>query len=222
MLVDRKKIDQVFSVGDRFLSGGGKVQLEIREILDDRVRIFSVESKNADRIWYKKLSLALEHIDSIDSRSVGSSLAKLFRENNLKMSISDPFLYGFAKEFLFRSGITSAQEFRRTEDERLRQALSLPDKTIERLASAGTTNPPKQVQVLSREFQRNQYVAAATLLRAGGKCEMCGSVAPFFRRSDGTPYLEVHHKIQLSNGGLDNLSNTIALCPNCHRRAHYA
>jgi 5-methylcytosine-specific restriction protein A len=33
--------------------------------------------------------------------------------------------------------------------------------------------------------------------------------------------LEVHHKKQLSEGGEDTVENAIALCPNCHREAHY-
>jgi 5-methylcytosine-specific restriction protein A len=36
------------------------------------------------------------------------------------------------------------------------------------------------------------------------------------------PFLEVHHIIPLSEGGTDDLKNTAALCPNCHRAVHYA
>ena len=61
----------------------------------------------------------------------------------------------------------------------------------------------------------------ATLRRAKGYCEKCGCKAPFIRKSDNTPYLEVHHTIPLSEGGADNLDNTIALCPNCHRELHF-
>ncbi|WP_163591073.1 HNH endonuclease, partial [Klebsiella variicola] len=38
---------------------------------------------------------------------------------------------------------------------------------------------------------------------------------------DGTPFLEVHHIEWLSNGGEDSVENAIALCPNCHRQAHF-
>ena len=37
---------------------------------------------------------------------------------------------------------------------------------------------------------------------------------------DGSPYLEPHHIVWLSRGGEDTPSNTVALCPNCHRRMH--
>lgn len=32
---------------------------------------------------------------------------------------------------------------------------------------------------------------------------------------------EVHHKVPLSAGGDDTVENAIALCPNCHRKAHF-
>ncbi|MBS5788180.1 MAG: HNH endonuclease [Clostridioides difficile] len=34
------------------------------------------------------------------------------------------------------------------------------------------------------------------------------------------PYLEVHNIIWLSNGGNDDIDNTVALCPNCHKKMH--
>jgi 5-methylcytosine-specific restriction protein A len=70
-------------------------------------------------------------------------------------------------------------------------------------------------------FARNPDVVAEVLERAGGRCEYCGCPAPFTKRSNGMPYLEVHHKIQLAHDGEDTVSNAVALCPNCHRKAHY-
>jgi hypothetical protein len=80
---------------------------------------------------------------------------------------------------------------------------------------------PKKVQVTSWAFSRNPDVVAEVLYRANGICQACKQRAPFSRRSDKTPYLEVHHRIQLSNGGEDTVENAIAVCPNCHREAHY-
>ena len=80
---------------------------------------------------------------------------------------------------------------------------------------------PKEMQVLSRVFVRNSDVIVEVLVRANGKCEGCGANAPFIRASDGTPYLEIHHKAPLASGGDDTVANAIALCPNCHRRKHY-
>lgn len=44
-------------------------------------------------------------------------------------------------------------------------------------------------------------------------------MAPF-QNKDGEPYLETHHIICLSHGGPDTIDNTVALCPNCHRKMH--
>lgn len=79
---------------------------------------------------------------------------------------------------------------------------------------------PQPIQVLSHAFRRNPDVVAEVLVRANGICERCKSVAPFTRASDGTPYLEVHHRITLAAGGEDTVENAIALCPNCHRYLH--
>ncbi len=90
---------------------------------------------------------------------------------------------------------------------------------LKRLANAPKT--PTVVTVKSRIFVRNPDVVAEVLLRADGKCESCLSEAPFMRKKDGSPYLEVHHRIQLASGGDDSVENSVALCPNCHRQAHY-
>ena len=68
-------------------------------------------------------------------------------------------------------------------------------------------------------FQRNPYVCELAQRRANGVCQLCQPPAPFSRK-DHSPYLEVHHVIWLSAGGEDSLSNTVALCPNCHRKMH--
>ena len=44
--------------------------------------------------------------------------------------------------------------------------------------------------------------------------------APFLSMQK-EPFLEVHHIIRLIDDGVDSPFNVIALCPNCHRRAHY-
>lgn len=89
----------------------------------------------------------------------------------------------------------------------------------QRLTSASAT-PKSELRVVS-QFVRNPDVVAEVLLRANGFCERCANEAPFTRAKDGTPYLEVHHKIRLSDGGEDTVENAIALCPNCHRELHF-
>ena len=69
----------------------------------------------------------------------------------------------------------------------------------------------------ARSFAIRLYV----LNRANGSCEGCRAPAPF-HKPDGMPYLEPHHTTRLSDEGPDHPARVIGLCPNCHRRAHYA
>lgn len=80
---------------------------------------------------------------------------------------------------------------------------------------------PTKIPVITYAFIRNPDVVAEVLLRAGGKCERCNQIAPFKRKKDLQPYLEVHHRVQLSKGGEDTVDNALALCPNCHRHLHF-
>ena len=103
------------------------------------------------------------------------------------------------------------------------------DKKVSELASLATSvnlinsypKYPRKREVVTDVYERNPYVVAKSLQRANGNCEDCSQPAPFLRKSDSTPYLEVHHIIPLSQGGEDTLSNVIALCPNCHRKVHF-
>lgn len=91
-----------------------------------------------------------------------------------------------------------------------------------RRARLATADPiARCVEISTSAFIRNADVIIETLIRAAGSCEDCELPAPFSRKSDGTPYLEVHHRTPLSKGGEDTVENAVALCPNCHRRRHY-
>jgi 5-methylcytosine-specific restriction enzyme A len=56
--------------------------------------------------------------------------------------------------------------------------------------------------------------------RAQGVCEFCNHVGPFLD-ADNLPYLEVHHIFRLADDGPDIPGNVAALCPNCHKEAHF-
>lgn len=67
--------------------------------------------------------------------------------------------------------------------------------------------------------QRSALVANIAKKRAAGVCQLCGMPAPFFNQK-GEAYLESHHVVWLARGGADDIQNTVALCPNCHRKMH--
>lgn len=75
----------------------------------------------------------------------------------------------------------------------------------------------KEVKTIYRE--RNQYISEFTKERAKGICDLCGKEAPF-KDKNGKPYLESHHVITLADNGPDAIYNTVAICPNCHKKIH--
>jgi hypothetical protein len=104
-------------------------------------------------------------------------------------------------------------------ESQVRAALELSPS--ERRARLGRPQKPEVRRQTVEVFVRNVYVVAEVLERAGGECELCGKPAPFLRATDGRPYLEVHHRVRLADGGDDTVENALALCPNCHREQHF-
>jgi 5-methylcytosine-specific restriction protein A len=72
---------------------------------------------------------------------------------------------------------------------------------------------------VSKTYIRNPLIAEYTKRLAKGLCQLCDSTAPF-KDKHGEPYLESHHVVWLSKNGPDTVANTVALCPNCHKRMH--
>lgn len=99
------------------------------------------------------------------------------------------------------------------------------DRVVANLRGRKLENPlgsvhPRQSSVTTSGFLRDPLVKAWVLNNSNGICEACSQPAPFVRE-DGSPYLEVHHLIPLSEGGEDTTRNALAVCPNCHRRLHH-
>ncbi|MDP2882828.1 MAG: HNH endonuclease signature motif containing protein [Azonexus sp.] len=101
-------------------------------------------------------------------------------------------------------------------------ANAMRDSSTNRLMRISSANRfPEKIVVQTVGFARSPDVVAEVLIRAAGYCELCKQQAPFFRAKDNTPYLEVHHVVQLAKGGEDSVENALALCPNCHRQEHF-
>ena len=101
--------------------------------------------------------------------------------------------------------VNSKSKSKKTRRRDLINSSKIPEKTYAKIAV----------------YKRNTDVIIEVLERSKGTCEHCGVFAPFLRKSDNSPYLEVHHKIRLADGGEDTVENAIAICPNCHRALHY-
>ena len=85
---------------------------------------------------------------------------------------------------------------------------------------AGRSNAvPGERTVVAKRFERNPNVVLWTKRKANGICQLCNSHAPF-HTIQGDPFLETHHIIPLGENGPDSIENTVAICPNCHRKMH--
>ncbi|WP_230669148.1 HNH endonuclease [Methanosarcina barkeri] len=106
------------------------------------------------------------------------------------------------------------------EQENINKAFQLSIYELEKKIDAKTKKQTlKTTSAASVRYDRDPDVSALALKKANGYCQLCGNLAPFLKK-DGTPFLEVHHIRWLSEGGVDDKTNTVALCPNCHRKMH--
>jgi 5-methylcytosine-specific restriction protein A len=80
---------------------------------------------------------------------------------------------------------------------------------------------PTKGRLSPREYiRRSKEIVEYAKQRAQGVCEYCKSKGPFLG-CDFLPYLEVHHIFRLADDGPDLPCNVAALCPNCHKEAHF-
>lgn len=135
-------------------------------------------------------------------------------------SICEEDIHKILKEELNNKKYISTNEYNKKLQEEVKKANK--DNRKKRLVRLSKANKkPKVIHTITTSFKRNPDVIVEVLKRAHGICEKCGKRAPFIRASDGTPYLEVHHIVPLSEGGEDTIENAIAVCPNCHRKVHF-
>lgn len=104
------------------------------------------------------------------------------------------------------------------EQQRDKMAKKLSDDDLKRKVENIKGKPGTRITT-AVAYDRNSDVAEYAKRRANGICQLCEKPAPFNNKK-GEPYLESHHLEFLSKGGEDTIYNTVALCPNCHRKMH--
>ncbi len=107
----------------------------------------------------------------------------------------------------------------KAEQKRRREAAELTTAELVQRIQKKTSHTPAERLYARVEYSRDPRVREVVLRRADGRCELCEEPAPF-NDPDGKPYLEAHHIKWLAKGGKDTVENSVALCPNCHRRMH--
>ncbi|HHW7447101.1 TPA: HNH endonuclease [Pasteurella multocida] len=128
---------------------------------------------------------------------------------------------GFEAIDIQTNSIYPNQDFDSEFDKKVKKALKDDSEKRQQRLDRKKLKKPSYSFVKIRQFHRDPDVVAEVLYRADGICESCKKPAPFNRKADNMPYLEVHHIIPLSQNGDDTVSNCIALCPNCHRKIHF-
>jgi 5-methylcytosine-specific restriction endonuclease McrA len=142
------------------------------------------------------------------------------RENDNKSFSSKCGKCFFESQNEDEQDVPLSKEIAKSLDNQVAHAINLDEASL-RFKSDKYPKNPRVITSVTKVFDRNPYVIAMALKRAKGDCELCHEGAPFDRKSNGTPYLEVHHKVRLADGGEDTLENVIAICPNCHREEHF-
>ncbi|WP_123301294.1 HNH endonuclease [Vibrio crassostreae] len=128
------------------------------------------------------------------------------------------------KAYLFPLQLVTGERQVKKEDRdsvesvRVRKAKKLTVEELQALAAKGRKTATRYQQK-STSYERNIWVAELAKRLAKGQCQLCLKPAPF-NNTKGDPYLETHHIVWLSKDGDDTSDNTVALCPNCHKKMH--
>ena len=88
--------------------------------------------------------------------------------------------------------------------------------------------PEKQnVPTSSKEYPTDQVLREMAVINSNHTCEYDGKHTSFKSKSTNNQYMEGHHLVPMGkqddfNNKLDISVNIFSLCPNCHKRVHYA
>ena len=159
---------------------------------------------------------------------------KVNKINTFYLSI---LLWDFYKDIIEKnkiSNVVSVEELREEEEQHLKInsgcVKSYSRKELEQLeiAEQNYQYNPKTI-VNNKEVRKTDVTLKATRIKmANHKCEINKNHKSFTDKTGKHQYLECHHIIPISaqkdfpNIKLDSMFNIIALCPNCHKKVHYA
>lgn len=105
------------------------------------------------------------------------------------------------------------------EESSRRKANRMSDEVLKQKVFYCVERPVSYRNVQGKYYTRDTFATELAKRLAKGICQLCGKEAPFMDKQNNY-YLEAHHIDWLSRGGSNRLSNTVALCPNCHRKMH--
>ncbi|WP_028622417.1 HNH endonuclease [Pseudomonas sp. Ant30-3] len=204
---------------------------EIRAAVDAYLKMLALEL-SGERFVKAAENLALRET-SLPTRTKGSVEFRMQNISTVLMKMDQAFITGYKparnvgsnveqaiRKVLSERGVQPGDPTAPTADEEIlerraaalqKQKMAEPPKGIKR---------PKRASSLRAVYVRDPEVRAWVRNEAGGHCEGCGEPAPFQKLD--LPFLEVHHVKPLAEQGSDQISNAVAICPNCHRRCHHS
>ncbi|AOM42192.1 HNH endonuclease [Xenorhabdus hominickii] len=139
-------------------------------------------------------------------------------EQQLDKEENERLVYVFPVKLIKEERVVSESNICSIYEQKMRKAKKLSDDELKQWAKRSNKKPGSFTQSSIR-YERNVWVAEFAKHVAKGVCQLCLSPAPFYN-AKGVPYLETHHIIWLSKDGDDTIENTVALCPNCHKKMH--
>jgi 5-methylcytosine-specific restriction protein A len=142
-----------------------------------------------------------------------------YQEEQLDTNGQNRTVWMFPLRLLEKTIPISQDDFEQLNKLKIKKAKKLSLDDLKKRAETAPKKPPGKRRVASSQHDRNAYVSEYAKIKASGICQLCEKPAPFKDRNN-VPFLEAHHIIWLSKGGLDTIENTVALCPNCHRKMH--
>jgi len=188
--------------GDMNISNGGNRAIREHSQNNKKVMLFEATDSAGEVRFVGNCEYITHHEEERPDKHGDLRKAIIFHMD-IKQSISD--VIGESKK-------------RHESPKKPRKSMSL--KELRELALRPASDTSSKEQKIANIQNRAKAIKLYAKKRANGYCEGCGENAPF--NSKEGPYLEVHHMNRLADGGPDHPENVIALCPTCHRRAHYA
>jgi 5-methylcytosine-specific restriction protein A len=142
----------------------------------------------------------------------------LSRQPDIEKNLRDVYIFPLRLKGNKRPPVLKKEVLDTNEEIIRKKARKLSIEELEEQVKYIHTDGGKR-EVVSSVFDRNQTISEYAKRKANGLCQLCNQPAPF-HYPDGEPYLETHHIEWLSKDGKDLIENTVALCPNCHRKMH--
>jgi len=192
---------------------------EFKYYMHSRKDKFSIEYKVNQAIIDSK-GIPIYLFIKNNKKEAAYTLSGIFSYLEYKCEPDDSKWFRLKKDDSFNNSVISENAYNEELSKKI-SAASRRSKEEREENLKNSSKKPEMIQVMTNAYKRNPDVIISVLERANGVCEACHKPAPFNRLSNGTPYLEVHHIILLSQGGDDTVDNAKGICPNCHRKVHF-